>query len=123
MTDDLVSILVVDDDADTCLAIAKLLDRPRHFVQTARSRKEAADYAHRVRFHLLIADAILPDGDGLTLLKDFRNLYPIQGIAISVTADLAERARAGGFAAFLEKPISFAKLTEELERLLPHTQF
>jgi CheY-like chemotaxis protein len=60
-----------------------VLRKLNYDVTAANGYKSALDKARARRFDLLLTDTGLPDGDGCELLAELRELYPIDGIAIS----------------------------------------
>ena len=106
------SILLVDDHADTCAALERLLTLRGHKVVTAHSMHTALETAAGKSFDLLISDVGLPDGNGMDLLRSLRAMRPIRGIAISgfgMDADISKSLEAG-FTEHLVKPVNLEKL-------------
>ena len=124
MVGGMTSILIVDDDddddddGDTRAVMERLLSGSGCLISTAGTCEEAMHLAVCARFDLLIADAALPDGNGLGLLKRIQTLYPIPGIELSGCDDLERRSHQEEFASFLVKPTDFNKLASEIERIL-----
>lgn len=71
--------------------------------------------------HALVADYRLPDGDGLTILRNLR-AAGFSGPAVLITAfnspELAARAEAAGFNRILEKPLADRLLREAVSSLV-----
>ena len=65
-------ILVVEDDADTRDYLAKGLREAGYTVEATASAREGLMHAIDGRFDALILDRMLPDLDGLSLLKSVR---------------------------------------------------
>ena len=106
-------ILVVDDDAGSVRALAKLLDGAGFEVQTARSRSQALSEVARRPCDVLITDLGLPDGSAIELLRDLRAISrAIPGIVVSGENDSESAAlcRAAGFSEYMLKPVLFADL-------------
>ncbi|MEY2499050.1 MAG: hypothetical protein QOD12_2606 [Verrucomicrobiota bacterium] len=106
------SILLVDDHADTCAALERLLTLRGHKVVTAHSMRAALETAAGNSFDLLISDVGLPDGNGMDLLRNLRGIRPTRGIAISgfgMDTDISKSLEAG-FAEHLVKPVKLEKL-------------
>ena len=117
-------ILVVDDHADTCAVLARLLAGDGHAVRTAQSVAEAlavtgpgAD-GGQAGCDVLVADIGLPDGLGTDLLAALRRQdgrdagEPVTGIALTGYGDEQTRADCvrAGFAAVLVKPATYEAL-------------
>jgi CheY-like chemotaxis protein len=109
-------ILLVEDDADSLLALSRLLEATGYRVCCAGTMTAALAAAGSVRFDLLIADIQLPDGTGLDLLRMLRDRDALPGIAMTGCDDGAA-IRAAGFAAHITKPISFEKLIELIRQV------
>ncbi|HEX8521392.1 MAG TPA: response regulator [Tepidisphaeraceae bacterium] len=119
------NILYVDDHDDTCRAISRLLKLLGHEVTTANSVTTALAAANEKKFHLLISDIGLPDGDGHALLKEMLAVRPIHGIAVSGYGDSeeVEKSLNGGFAEHLVKPITVDQLQAAIERVKTKVSF
>lgn len=115
-----VSILLVDDHADTNLALKMLLERRGYDVLTANSVESALSLAQDAKFDLVISDIGLPDGSGLDLIRALRNTKPTRSIALSGfgTEDDIQRSKDAGFDEHLTKPFNLQRLNEVIERLL-----
>ena len=113
-------ILLVDDHADTCAALAKLLVRRGHLVAATHNVRSAMEAAVRNKFDLLISDIALPDGSGMDLMIQLRAISKIPGIAISGFGNNGdiERSLHAGFSEHLIKPIKLENLEAAIERAL-----
>jgi CheY-like chemotaxis protein len=113
------SILYVDDHADTCRAISRLLTLLGHDVTTAGSVRGALEVATEKDFHLLISDIGLPDGTGHALLQELVAKGPILGIALSGYSDEVDVQKSiqGGFIEHLVKPVTADQLESAIERI------
>ena len=113
------TILYVDDHADTCRAVSRLLTLMGHDVTTAGSVRSALEAASQKEFQLLISDIGLPDGDGRALLRELEARKPIVGIAVSGYSEDAVAGDAGesGFAEHLVKPVTIEQLGAAIERI------
>lgn len=117
-------ILVVDDHADTNLAVAKLLSQRGYDVRTAETCAAALDAAGAGAVDLLLCDLGLPDGDGCDLLRQLQATYGLAGIAITGSGETADidRCFQAGFAAHILKPVQLDQLTATIERVLSNTR-
>src|SRR5689334_3241934 len=73
-------VLVVDDDAAVCMTVEYILLRAGIDVSTVSTASEAVILAHRQRFDLTICDLVMPDMDGVTLIRAFKDRYPCMPI-------------------------------------------
>jgi two-component system chemotaxis response regulator CheY len=71
-----ISILVADDEPGMRDLLHMWLDRDGHHVSCARSGHEAAELMKKERFDVVIADVLMPDGDGLELITESKKTHP-----------------------------------------------
>lgn len=109
------SILVVDDEIDTCHNLSDILTDLGYQVDTALDGPSALELAHKKPYDIALLDLKMPGMDGLTLYRELRRMRS-STVAIVVTAyaskATAEQALAAGAWQVLAKPL-------DLERLLP----
>jgi two-component system CheB/CheR fusion protein len=115
-----VSVLLVEDDADTAEAMRTLLAESGFDVHVAGGVK-AADETFRLHpVDVLVSDVGLPDGSGLEVLRRLRALRPdLPGIVLSgygMEQDVAA-SRANGFAEHFIKPVNLDRLIAAIDRL------
>lgn len=101
------NILVVDDEPDFTSGIAKYLRLQKHTVTTANTLSGAREIIGKALPDVLLLDLMLPDGNGLELLDDFKEDRPQQ--VIFITGHSGVKSLIGGMAgdgvAYLKKPI------------------
>lgn len=110
-------ILHVDDDPDVRLLMAGSLQEFGYVVVTAATVAEALQLARELRFNLCILDVRLPDGTGIELCQQLRQLQPnVPILYYSAYASDSEQKEALSVCgdAYLRKPV----LAEELERTI-----
>jgi CheY-like chemotaxis protein len=115
-------ILVVEDNAHYRQFLASLLKRAGHVVLEAKSGREGLEFSEKWQPHLVVADIMLPDVDGLTMatrIKADPKTARIQIMLLSTfkAAGYAEQARGIG-AAYLSKPIETEAFLESARRML-----
>ena len=115
-----VSILLVEDDADTADAMQLLLSDSGFEVHVARTVAEAEEAFRLHPTDVLVSDVGLPDGSGLEVLGRLRVLRSdLPGIVLSgygMEQDVAA-SRANGFAEHFIKPVNFDRLIAAIDRL------
>ncbi|SRR5579883_329175 len=113
-------ILLVDDHADTSMAVKMLLERRGYEVRTAGSGRAALEIAKVAPLNLIISDIGLPDETGHTMLPKLREFTNAPAIALSGFGTDADReqSKAAGFAAHLTKPFDIKILRETIETIL-----
>lgn len=114
-------ILVVDDQYGIRLMLESGLSMNGFMVSCARSGREALDAARSQTFDAVICDIFMPDGDGLTFVKDLRSLYPAVPIILmtaQASVELAVRAVAEGASDFIAKPFEVRAVAKLLRQYL-----
>jgi two-component system OmpR family response regulator len=121
-------ILVIEDDAQVRNYISKGLQESGHIVDGAEDGKEGLFLATTEKYDLLIVDRMLPNVDGLTIIKTIRssqNHVPV--LILSARGEVDDRVdglRAGADD-YLIKPFAFSELlarAEVLGRRAKHSQ-
>jgi two-component system NtrC family response regulator/two-component system response regulator AtoC len=112
------TILVVDDDADTCRNMVDLFGDLGYAVETAADGEAALEKTRRQPYDLGLLDLRMPGMDGLTLCRHLQRMHPGM-VRLIVTAfagpDLSEEARAAGARHVVAKPIDFPGLLALVE--------
>jgi len=114
-----VRVLLVDDHVETAEALGVLLMRRGFEVTTATSIATALAAAEAAPIDVLVADILLPDGNGTELLRQIRAVSEVPAIALSGldrASDIRRSAEAG-FDEPLAKPIAIEELVGALERV------
>ena len=113
---DRVRVLVVDDHDDTRELLQALFESSGAAVDQAESAHAGLGAAAALAPDLLVADIGMPDVDGYSFLRAFRERHPhVPAIAVTAyaRAEDASHARAAGFDGYHAKPI----VAPELVRL------
>jgi two-component system OmpR family response regulator len=114
-------ILVIEDEARTADFIEKALKEKGHAVDVCRSGPEGLAYALNGDHDAIILDRMLPQMDGLTILKTLRaerKMTPaIVLSALGQTDHKVEGLKAGGDD-YLVKPFAFSELMARLEAIV-----
>lgn len=119
--------LVVDDDAQTCMSVSKMLRQIEMTADWTTSGKEAilrAQEAHEQGrdFKVYIIDWLMPDMNGIETVRRIRKVIEPGTPIIILTAydwsDIEQEAREAGVTAFVGKPLFMS----ELRAVLTHTQ-
>lgn len=114
------TLLLVEDHADTARILARLLGADGYSVMTAGSVAEALHLADQYHFDLVISDVGLPDASGFELMKQIRERYGLTGIAMTGYGmqDDIEKSQQAGFAEHLVKPVDVGFLEESIQRVI-----
>jgi two-component system OmpR family response regulator len=114
-------ILVVEDDPETRDYLAKGLREAGYAVEATGSGRQGLMLALDGGFDALILDRMLPDLDGLSLVKSLRAAgVPAPVILLTAMSAIDERVSGlrGGADDYMVKPFSFAELSARLEAVL-----
>jgi CheY-like chemotaxis protein len=115
------SILIVDDDVDTCRNLADIFTDLGYQVDTAHDGPSGLKKARHYPYDVGLFDFRMPGMDGLTLCREIGRLRTaIVPMILTAYAGsgLVEAARAAGVGYVLPKPIDFPKLLTVMEEAL-----
>jgi DNA-binding NtrC family response regulator len=115
------SILVVDDDIDTCRNLSDILTDLGYSVQTAHDGFAALELVRRQTFDVALLDFKMPGMDGLSLYREIKRQRP-ETVAIIITAYVssatsAEAQRAGTWKV-LSKPLDVGVVLPLVEQAI-----
>ena len=105
--------MVVDDDADTRNVISRMLQSQGHFVLEVGNGLEVVALAARHRPEVITLDLIMPEVDGLEVLRTLQansQTRQIPVICVSISDDLSAQALQTGAVQFIQKPLEAATL-------------
>lgn len=111
--------LVVDDDADTCMSVCKMLRNIEMIADWTTSGKEAVlrakeAYEMKKEFNAYIIDWQMPDMNGIETVRRIRKVIGNGTPIIILTAydwtDIVEEAKEAGVTAFISKPLFLSEL-------------
>ena len=114
-------ILVVDDEANIRNALAKLLSKLGHKVESAGSAQEALQLLQPGRYRVVLTDLKMPGVDGLSLLRQIKvadNSVEVIVMTAYGTVDTAVAAMREGAYDYIEKPINQERLPILIDRVL-----
>lgn len=119
------TILVVDDELGIRDLLSEILNDEGHTVELAENAAQARAVRAQLRPDLVLLDIWMPDTDGVTLLKEWASAgllsMPVIMMSGHATIDTAVEATRIGATAFLEKPITMAKLLKAVDQGLNKT--
>jgi len=113
-------VLVIEDDAEVAAFIAKGLAEQGHSVDRAAEGKTGLVLATTEDYDVMVIDRMLPELDGLTIVRSVRGTGKQTPILIlSALGEVDSRVqglRAGGDD-YLTKPFAFSELLARIEAL------
>ena len=114
-------ILIIEDDLDTASYIKRGVEEVGHVADHAAEGKEGLLLATTEQYDVLIIDRMLPEVDGLTIVKTIRaseNNTPV--LILSALGEVDDRVRGlkAGADDYLVKPFAFSEMMARLEALL-----
>ena len=114
-------ILIIEDDPDTAAYIKRGVEEAGHIADHADNGKDGLLMATTEQYDVLVVDRMLPEVDGLTLVKTIRaseNTTPV--LVLSALGEVDDRVKGlkAGADDYLIKPFAFSELMARLEALL-----
>lgn len=114
-------ILIVDDEADICKALAFLLKRAGYDVQTASGGEEAIAFLDQARFDLVMTDLKMGKVDGFGVLRHAREIsadLPVIMMTAFGTIESAVEAMKHGASEYIVKPFLNEEIKLTVRKLL-----
>jgi len=96
------SILICEDDVDVARLISILLEKSGYSSQIAHSAEAAERLALAGHFDAMTVDLMLPDDDGLSLVRRFREHEDLASLPIVVVSAAAEETSESVWASCIE---------------------
>ena len=116
----MLNILIIEDDGETAAYTAKGLHEDGHRVEIAADGPEGLETARGGGFDVLVVDRMLPELDGLSLVRTLRaggDRTPVLFLtALGSVGDRVKGLNSGGDD-YLVKPFAFAELRARIEAL------
>ena len=114
------SLLIVDDDYDTCDLMCAFLSRD-YDCETAFDGEQALDKIRSKRFDCILADLMLPKLDGYEVMTCVASVAPTTPVIV-VTAMAGDVARAMNMGAFdyIVKPFDVEQVELSVKRAVNH---
>ncbi len=118
--EDIMRVLVIEDDLEMSSFIEKVLIEAGHKVDTAADGESGLALARSAEFDALVVDRMLPEKDGLTLLREFREAGgTTPALFLSALGDVPNRVQGlkAGAEDYLSKPFAPSELAARVEAL------
>ena len=116
-------VVVVDDEPDFCAVVSELLKSQNLVVHMAYGALEALSLIENVRPDLVLTDVMMPEVNGLELIRRLRadpvfGRVPTVVVSALVKREEQEAAMDAGADAFIPKPFSVRQLRETIAHYL-----
>jgi DNA-binding response OmpR family regulator len=119
--DEVPKILVVDDEIGICRNVEKILTKNNYEVVHAQSAKEALGKMAKQTFSLLLSDIVMPEMDGIELLKLAKEQWPLTKVMMMTayaSTDTAMKAIRLGAEDYVPKPFTPDGLRDKVDSIL-----
>ncbi len=116
-------VLLCDDDWDVAKQTAELLRPHVHSIDVVRSLEQFRRITRHNEFDLILLDLTLPDGSGLDLIREVREVSEVGLIVVSGASGESDIVAAVELGAddYLTKPLSVRELVARMVRLYSRT--
>ena len=114
-------ILIIDDEPHIRRLIVRILNGAGHTVHEADNGRDGIELFHRAHPALVITDIVMPDMEGIEVIRELRQeapTIPILAITGRRPALYLRLAMGLGATAVLAKPLGTAELLSMVTRLL-----
>ncbi|MFD2826734.1 DNA-binding response OmpR family regulator [Leeuwenhoekiella aestuarii] len=119
-------ILIIEDEPQMLDNMRDTLEQERYLVETASTFAEASFKIGSYDYDCILLDIMLPDGNGLNLLKQLKDLGKEEGVIIvSANDSLDDRIQGLNMGAddYLPKPFHTAELNARVQAVLRRRNF
>ncbi|MBN1141905.1 MAG: response regulator [Deltaproteobacteria bacterium] len=114
------TILVVDDEKNTCSGLKTLLGREGYCVECVHNGQEGLKYLEKNPAQLIISDIRMPEMDGISFIHCLKERHPdVQVIVMTAFGGLDSyiEAMRNGAVEYIIKPFKMNDLKRIIERL------
>lgn len=117
-------IVLIDDEARLLQTLARFLEQQGHHVVRGGTFHEVESHLWPGRFEMLVTDIVMPDFDGMKVLREVVAVRQCQEPVVLITGEpnletASEAVRRGAFD-YISKPVTKDKLLETVSRGLRH---
>src|SRR5918999_2444851 len=114
-----IKVLIIEDHADSAEFLRLLLEPEGYVVKTAGTAQKARELVAAFAPDIILMDLMLPDVEGLDLLRELRTLRPESQIVVVSghgSISVAVEAMESGALSFIEKPLNTSVLMAQLHK-------
>lgn len=116
-----IKVLFIDDEPDACKLFKRLVEGKGYRAFTATDVKKGLALYKKELPKIVFLDIVMPDADGIELLKKIRKINPRQIVIILTGYGDLGRARAAmrfGAYDFVSKPLSITVIIDSIKDAL-----
>lgn len=114
-----INILFVDDEADILSAIKRMMLREKYMLHFSGNGADALNIMAKTPIHVIVSDMIMPEMDGVTLLRHVKERYPdtvrMVSSAYTQTNQLLRCINTGEIFRYITKPVNPDELRQALQ--------
>ena len=114
-------ILIVDDDQVLLDTLAQALESLPVEIETAEGGPEALERLQERNFAVVVSDVVMKEKDGLAVLEEARDRYPLGRVVILTghgSREVAVDAMQKGATYYIEKPVDLPELRTKVQKCL-----
>ena len=118
-------VLIIDDEADMCWALQRIVESEGHCSVIAKSGRDALRALEKEFFHLAFVDVKLPDTDGLELVQELHLLSPnllcivVSGYFYEDDDPVQTAVQSGAISGFISKPFRIEQVQQAMQNAKP----
>ncbi|MFZ0390121.1 MAG: response regulator transcription factor, partial [Calditrichia bacterium] len=119
-------LLIVEDEKELAASIISYIEKEGHVFDVAFNFDKADEFLNLNEYDCALIDIMLPDGSGLEVIRNLKNLQPKCGIiVISAKNSLEDKIKGLNLGAddYLTKPFHLAELNARLKSLIRRRNF
>jgi DNA-binding response OmpR family regulator len=119
-------ILVIEDEVNLRNTVVSFLEKEGYCCEQAENVSLGSEKLDLYHYDCLLVDIGLPDGNGLSLIKELKKLHPDTGIIIISAKNSLDDKIAGldlGADDYMTKPFHLTELTSRIKALLRRRKF
>lgn len=119
-------ILIIEDEQELVKSIREYLSEESYLCEFAASFSQALDKIENHHYDCILLDIMLPDGNGIKLLEELKQLNKQEGVIIISAKDALDDKIKGlqvGADDYLTKPFHLAELAARIYSVIRRKQF
>jgi DNA-binding response OmpR family regulator len=121
-----VKILIVEDEVDLISSLVAFAEKEKYSCDVAKTYLEATDKVALYDYDCILLDINLPDGNGLNLLENLKEVNKTDGvIIISARNSIDDKIKGLNLGAddYLTKPFHFSELNARIQAVIRRKKF